>query len=535
MKLFYRSILLFLFGFFTFPALSQTFPSQTLNPAPDRRSDEGEGPFQRLIIRGAIVIDGTGAPAQGPMDIVIENNKIVSMTTVGAPHVPIEDSGRPKGATKEIDAHGAYVLPGLINLHAHVGGAAKSPNAEYPYKLWMAHGITTIRGVPAANIDWTRSEKKRSANNEIVAPRIVAFHTLGSGEDWKGGEVNTPEKAIEWVQYAAKKGVDGIKFFSHDPEVMQAAITEAHKNKMGTVAHLAQTMVGRTNALDAARMGLDNLTHYYGLFEALYKENDIQPWPANFIYNDEQDRFSQVAYNWDKIYGRGTKQWQALIDEFLELDLILDPTMTAYLASRDVMRERSAEWHETYTLPTLWDFYKPSRVNHGSYFYDWSTWDETVWKNFYKVWMSFLNDYKNAGGRVTVSDDASFIYNLWGFGHIEEMELLQEAGFHPLEVIRGATLHAAQAIHEPKDKKLEFGIIRPGMLADLVILDENPIENLKMLYGTGTLRLNNESGELERVGGVKYTIKDGIIYDAKQLLKDVAEMVEKQKAARGDN
>jgi imidazolonepropionase-like amidohydrolase len=149
--------------------------------------------------------------------------------------------------------------------------------------------------------------------------------------------------------------------------------------------------------------------------------------------------------------------------------------------------------------------------------------------------MSFLNDYKNAGGRVTVSDDASFIYNLWGFGHIEEMELLQEAGFHPLEVIRGATLHAAQAIHEPKDKKLEFGIIRPGMLADLVILDENPIENLKMLYGTGTLRLNNESGELERVGGVKYTIKDGIIYDAKQLLKDVAEMVEKQKAARGDN
>ncbi|WP_346752058.1 hypothetical protein [Splendidivirga corallicola] len=82
-----------------------------------------------------------------------------------------------------------------------------------------------------------------------------------------------------------------------------------------------------------------------------------------------------------------------------------------------------------------------------------------AWKNFYKVRMSFLNDYKNAGGRVTISDDAAFIYNLYGFGYVEEMELLQEAGFHPLEVIRGATLHAAQAIFEPKGKPIEFGII----------------------------------------------------------------------------
>ena len=100
----------------------------------------------------------------------------------------------------------------------------------------------------------------------------------------------------------------------------------AHKHKMGSVAHIAQTMVGETNALDLARMGLDN-------------------------------------------------------------------------------------------------------TSHGSYLFNWTTWDEVAWKNFYRVWMSFLNDYKNKGGRVTVSDDASFIYNLWGFGYIEEMELLQEQVF----------------------------------------------------------------------------------------------------------
>ena len=77
-----------------------------------------------------------------------------------------------------------------------------------------------------------------------------------------------------------------------------------------------------------------------------------------------------------------------------------------------------------------------------------------------------------------------------------------------------------------------FGMIRPGLKADLVVVEENPLENLKVLYGTGAVRLNDDTGEVERVGGIKYTIKDGIVYDAKQLLADVREMVRKAKAAR---
>ena len=70
------------------------------------------------------------------------------------------------------------------------------------------------------------------------------------------------------------------------------------------------------------------------------------------------------------------------------------------------------------------------------------------------------------------------------------------------------------------------------MIADMVIVDQNPLENFKVLYGTGAVRLNDKTGKAERVGGVKYTIKDGIVYDAKQLLADVAAMVEKQKRER---
>lgn len=513
---------------FLFMLLLSTVNAQ-IAPAPERRPDEGKGPFKRLIIRGAILIDGDGSPPYGPVDIVIEKNRIAAVVPVGYPGVPIDERRRPKDADYELDATGMYVLPGFVDTHVHAGGAPKNPEAEYAYKLWMAHGVTTVRGVPLGPFEWTLKERERSARNEIVAPRIFAYHRPGTGEGWEGGRPNTPEEAREWVRWAVKQGIDGLKLGAHDPEIMAALLDEAAKHKLGSTAHLAQVGVARMNALDAARLGLTSMAHYYGLFEALLKDYTVQPWPYHHNYFNEQHRFGQVARLWDKIHPPGSPEWNALIDEFLELRFIINPTMTIYEASRDLMRARNADWHETYTLPSMWDYYQPNRRAHGSYWYYWTTADEVAWKNFYKRWMMFLNDYKKAGGRVTTGSDSGFIYNLYGFGYIRELELLQEAGFHPLEVVRAATLHGAEELFEPAGKPIEFGLIRPGLLADLVIVEENPLENFKVLYGTGAVKLNDETGEVERVGGVKYTIKDGIIYDAKKLLKDVAEMVKKQK------
>jgi hypothetical protein len=82
------------------------------------------------------------------------------------------------------------------------------------------------------------------------------------------------------------------------------------------------------------------------------------------------------------------------------------------------------------------------------------------------------------------------------------------------------------------NKAIEFGVVKSGMLADMVIVDQNPLQNFKVLYGTGHLKLNDQTQRPERVGGVRYTIKDGIVYDAKKLLEDVAAMVDKQKRER---
>jgi imidazolonepropionase-like amidohydrolase len=510
-------------------ALAQE-PPPPINPAPNRGPDEGRGPFKILVIRGAMLIDGTGAPPQGPVDIVIENNRIKAIRSAGTPGLPLKPNREPQNPDHEIDAAGMYVLPGFIDVHVHAGGAPKNPDAEYPYKLWLAHGITTVRGVPLASNQFTVKEKERSARNEIVAPRIFNYQRAGTG--WDKGPVETPEAAREWVRWAANNGIDGLKLNSHRPEIMAALLDEAKKFGMGSTAHLAQTGVAQMNALKAAQLGLGAVTHFYGHFEALLKDYVVQPWPVDQNYNDEQMRFGQVARLWDKIHPPGSPEWNEYLKAHLKLGTTFDPTMTAYAAGRDLMRMRNADWHDKYTLPSLMDFYASSRSNHGSYFYYWTSWDEIAWRNFYQVWFRLLNDYKKMGGRVTASADAAFIYNTYGFGNIHEMELLQEAGFHPLEVIQAATMNPALTLSEPKGKPIEFGVVRPGLLADLVIVDQNPLENLKVLYGTGALKLNEKTGKTEWVGGVKWTIKDGIVYDAKKLLADVARMVEKQKQER---
>jgi imidazolonepropionase-like amidohydrolase len=503
-----------------------------VEPAPDRRADEGEGPFQRLIIRGATVIDGTGAPPQGPVDIVVEGNRIREVKSVGYPKVPIREINRPKGATKEIDASGMYVMPGFVDLHGHVGGAMQGTTAEYVYKLWLAHGVTTVREPGSFNgIDWTLQERERSRQNQITAPRLFVYVAPGAG--WDRGAITTPAAAREYVRWAAAKGVDGFKIIGsdplYDPEIMAALLDEARRHKLGTTTHLAQLGVARMNILQAARLGLHSMEHWYGLPEALFEGRTVQDFPADYNYNDEQHRFGEAGRLWRQAARPGSEKWNAVLDELVKLRFVIDPTFTIYEASRDLMREMRAEWHDRYTLPSLWKFYQPSREAHGSYWFHWTTADEVAWKNNYRLWMAFVNEFKNRGGRVTVGSDSGFIYKLYGFGYVRELELLQEAGFHPLEVVRAATLHGAEALHEPQDRRIDFGIIRPGLLADLVLTGENPLANFKVLYGTGALRLNDQTGAVERVGGVKYVVKDGVLYDAKRLLADVERMVEAAK------
>jgi hypothetical protein len=511
-------------------AAASTPPSEShsagVKLAPAR--NEGDGPYSQLILRGVTVINGTGSPAFGPADVVIEGSRIVDVRSVGAPGSPIKPEDRPKlkAGGREMDLGGHYVMPGLIDLHGHIGGEEQGVPAEYVYKLWMGHGITTIRDPGCGNgIDWCVSEQHRSEKNQITAPRIFPYVFFGQGRDTP---MTTTEQARQWVREMKAKGAVGMKCFGYRPDILEAAFDELKKQGMQSACHHAQLDVARVNVLTTARWGLTTMEHWYGLPEALFDDRTVQDYPAAYNYNNEADRFGQAGRLWAQAATKGSEKYEAVIKELLALDFTIDPTFTIYLAARDLMRARRADWHDEYTLPSLWDFYTPNRDNHGSFFFDWGTEDEVAWRANFRRWMDFVNDYKNRGGRVTVGSDSGFIYQLYGFGTIQELELLREAGFHPLEVIRSATLNGAEVLRADD----RIGSVEPGKLADLAVLTENPLANLKTLYGTGHIQLD-ANGKLHRVGGVKYTIKDGIVYDAKQLLADVRTMVADDKAKRG--
>ncbi len=492
--------------------------------------EHSEGPFDQLIIRGATLINGNGAPPTGPVDIVIEGNRISAIKVVGYPGVEIDQAKRPqlKKGGKEIEAKGMHVLPGFIDMHGHIGGEAQGAESDYVFRLWMAHGITTVREPSGRGIDYALNLKKLSSQNKITAPRIVSYTGFGQVSDsfnpLNDQPINTPEKAREWVRANAKMGADGIKFFGAEPEIMEAALDENKKLGLGSACHHAQMSVARWNVLHSARAGLTSMEHWYGLPEALFEDRTVQDYPLDYNYNNEQHRFEEAGKLWEQAAPPYSEKWNSVMNELIELDFTLDPTFNIYEASRDLHRARRAEWHEQYTLPSLWRFYQPSKISHGSYWHYWGTEQEIAWKKNYKLWMTFVNEYKNRGGRVTAGSDSGFIFQLYGFAYIRELELLREAGFHPLEVIRAATLNGAEALN--MDEKI--GSIQVGKLADLVLIEENPLENLKVLYGTGAIKLT-EDNKVVRVGGVKYTIKDGIIYDSKKLLEEVRDMVQAAK------
>ena len=131
------------------------------------------------------------------------------------------------------------------------------------------------------------------------------------------------------------------------------------------------------------------------------------------------------------------------------------------------------------------------------------------------------------GGTIGAGDDAGFIYRMYGFGLLWELELHQEAGFHPLDVIKHATGNNALILGEEE----RLGRVKPGYMADLILVNGNPLKNLKLLYPTGTGV--NEDGEYRIGGRVEWTIKDGFCYQGSVLMEDVRRMVREAREARG--
>ncbi len=468
------------------------------------RGVEHAARYDRLVIRGAIVIDGNVSPPRGPLDVVVEGNRIAAVRG---------SSPRDEDYAKEarvLDARGLFLLPGLIDSHVHLqderGG--KAMPFAYQNALWLGCGITTVRDV-GSDLAKALEERRASAEGGIAAPRIYVYGVAGG---------KTPEAVRARVRELKKAGVDGIKLFGMDRDLFAAAAGESQAQGLRVAHHAA---IEEADAADAARLGIASIEHWYGIPDAAL--NGTQKLPPDYNFADEVDRFRWAGRLW-----RETDS--AKLDEVLRALVAAKvawvPTFAIYEANRDLVRAMNQPWYADYLHPALEAYFRPNPGNHGSYHWGWTTEDEIFWKENFRLWMAAVRRFADLGGVVGCGEDAGFIYQAYGFAYLRELELMQEAGFHPIDVVRNATLSNARIL----GLEDRLGRVREGWLADLVVVPENPLENFKTLnpWGIDDLR----DGRPVRRGGVRWTIKDGIVYDARVLLDGIKEMV---KSARATN
>lgn len=470
--------------------------------------------YPRLVIRNATIVDGNGTPASGPKDIVIEGDKIVEIVPLDPVAVKSGRAKRPEGDT-EIDASGKYVLPGLIDAHAHVQDerAGVAQPLDYELKLWLACGITSVRDV-GSDTKKTLALRAQSEAGTVAAPRIFVYPGFNANP-----EPRTPAEARSRVRELKKAGADGMKMFGADRDILEAALDEAHKQGVRVAHHAA---IAETNAWDDIKFGTTSIEHWYGIPDAAIPEK-IQNFPPAYNYNNETDRFRYAGRLWREA---NHDLLMKVLDGMVQAHVAWVPTLDIYEASRDLQRAQTQPWFQEYLHPTLEAYFKPDPAHHGSYFIGWSSTDEVFWKENYRIWMAALREFERRGGVIGAGDDAGFIYQMYGFGLIRELELHQEAGFHPLKVIQHATGNNAKILGQ-EDR---IGRIRPGYLADIIIVNGNPLENLKVLYPTGVDEIAD--GKVIHTGGVEWTIKDGRPYHGPSLLADVKAIVAKAREAQ---
>jgi len=460
---------------------------------PQNKGIENAQRYDRLIIKNVMIVDGKGTPMKGPNDVIIENNRIAAITSVKSASAYTDEQ-------HIIDGKGMYLLPGLINNHVHIHQRGDCP-LDYLYKLWLACGITTVRDV-GSDVEMTLAERQKSDAGTLTAPRIFIYMVV------RANEVNA---AREQVRQFNKMGADGIKIFGMDKDIMQATLDECNALGLKVAHHVG---VEETDARDDIEHGVATIEHWYGIPDAALLGS--QNFPYWYNYNNENDRFKWAGSLWKEA---DPDQLNDILQGMVESNVAWIPTFAIYEANRDLQRAQTQPWFEEYLHPTLAGYFSPSQQNHGSYHWNWTTSDEINWKENYRIWMKSVKEFANMGGLVGAGEDAGFIYMMYGFTYLRELELQQEAGFHPIDVIMNATGNNARILGVED----HLGRIRPGFLADLILVDGNPLENLKYLYPTGITALVD--GKIVNKGGVKWTIKDGIVYDAVQLSEEVKQMV----------
>jgi hypothetical protein len=416
-----------------------------------------------------------------------------------------------------IDAGGKFVMPGMIDLHTHI--RTLPMEIEYVYYLKLAMGVTTMVNAADRGYADGMREARRSAANEMIAPRMYPLVSYGAGTSFTRLQLDDPAMAPQVVKAMA---ANGVRVISMDPlgwslELVGAIAKAAKANGMITSFHLQPANTAVTQAVKAACAGVTMIEHHYGYAESSL-DGSTQDFPRNYEYGNENDRFREAGRVWT--YANRERLLGAVVDSLVRCGVTMLPTRVVYEANRDLIRATSLPWTEKYTHQALWNWNMPNPAFHGAYHYDWTSDDEYNWTAAYRLWGDLIFEFNRRGGTVAFGTDDNYIWATPGFSTVRELQLGRETGMKTLEVLKSATYTSARTLGEPK-----LGLVRPGYTADLLIVDGNPAANLKYLYAFGDLALDR-SGAMIRTKGIVHTIKDGIVLENANLMREVEKMVQ---------
>ena len=396
------------------------------------------------VLVGPTLIDGTGEPPKGNAVIIVSGNEIVTVTNQTEYYSKYYSTINNETTRENIlNLTGKYVIPGLFDMHAHVAGVRKNSYnqdfSENALKMLLDYGVTTIRS-PAGPTDQSIALKHNVSEVIIEGPEMFTAGRLLNGPQiaipFVEKQISTEEQAREEVRNQAAAGVDYVKLYvGLPPNLVQAAIDEAHSQGIGVIGHLYMT-----SWTDAANMGIDALTHGVPVNPSLLPSGDSR---EQFLENGGGP-FDHLL--WLDLLDLDSTEINEMINALVENSVPVDPTLSIY---------------ETMLRDDGYGFSDPQ--------------NQLRWAKVLQL-TKIMHD---KGVQILSGSDIPNFGLIPGASLHNELELLTEAGIKPLEVVAIATNNGAEALGIDN----RVGTIEAGKEADVIILTSNPIENISNTKG----------------------------------------------------
>jgi imidazolonepropionase-like amidohydrolase len=357
----------------------------------------------------------------------------------------------PEGAER-IDARGKYLMPGLAEMHAHIpSGQAGGPDfTERVLLLYLANGITTIRGMLGAPV---HLELRSQANRgEILSPRIYT-----SGPSINGNSIPSPDSAGRAVRQQKLAGYDFLKIHPGlSREAFETLDEVADSAGIGFAGHVPAE-VGLERALEASYLSIDHLDGYA---EALVRDGmDVSEVPPSFFganlvgFMDEAKLAAVAAAT------REAGVWNVPTQSLIES--IILPEDPEAMAARPEMAYMPPE------VVANWVEAKQSFLDNENYSPDGA-------RRFVDIRRKLIKALNDAGAGLLLGSDAPQVFQVPGWSMRAELVSLVAAGLTPYEALTTGTRNIAAYF----DELDEWGTIEAGKVADLLLLDANPLENV---------------------------------------------------------